>query len=85
MLQDRSPTYRADAGFEPANDQRFANLFQSVMIRREAGLVEWINPTLRTGYKWDFSGTRKDAWLMSGIRTTLKRLSTRLNAWSAVR
>ncbi len=60
----RSPTFRADCGFENQNDQRLSFVSSSYVFRFDnSRLVENMSVDGNTGRKWNFFGTRKDEWV----------------------
>jgi hypothetical protein len=76
---ERSPGFRADTGFEPRNDQRLGELSAYGIRRWTAGLVEWVNPSVSVARMWDFTGLRKDEWLVGGIATRLRAAQTQVS------
>ncbi|MBK7046664.1 MAG: carbohydrate binding family 9 domain-containing protein [bacterium] len=68
----RSPTFRAESGFEPRNDQRTFNGWTGYTFYYEDGLFERMQPSLSVGRIWDFEDVRKDEWLMASLRTWLR-------------
>ncbi len=79
---ERSPTFRADSGFEPANDQRMP-LFETgyhIRFEDETNLLERVTPSFDGGMKWDFSGTRKDEWINAHLSVNLRKAQTAFHA-----
>lgn len=65
----RSPTYRADNGFQERNDQRQLQV-QVSWAFYERGPFTNIRPSLNAARLWDHTGTRKDEWAnadLSGV------------------
>lgn len=65
----RSPTYRADNGFQERNDQRQLQVEASWAFY-EHGPFTNISPSLNAARLWDHTGTRKDEWVnfdLSGV------------------
>jgi hypothetical protein len=61
---ERSPTFRADVGFEPSNDSRVGSAWLGGIIRfEESKLLENINGNLNAARKWNFDGVKKDEWI----------------------
>ncbi len=79
---ERSPTFRADAGFEPANDMRMVTFGGGYRFRidRETSLFERITPQIKGSRKWDFGGTRKDEWIMFRFDCALRKAQTSFGA-----
>jgi hypothetical protein len=76
---ERSPGFRADTGFEPRNDQRLGEVSTYYIRRWTAGLVEWINPSLTAARMWDFTGLRKDEWIVGGVASRLRAAQTQIS------
>ena len=70
---DRSPNFRADAGFIPRVDYRgTANVVQYNFRPQDKKLVRW-GPVLNTAGTWDYSGQNLD-WLVGpGVQFEFKR------------
>jgi hypothetical protein len=61
---ERSPTFRADNGFEPQNDNRMAMGNAGGIKRFEDGTVlENINGSFNVAREWNFDGVQKDEWV----------------------
>ncbi len=56
---ERSPTFRADLGFEPANDVREASVVNGGELRFASGFVQQLTGHLYLTRDWDFAGRRK--------------------------
>ena len=69
----RSPTFRADLGFEPRNDTREANFYTQYRFDHETRVLEWICPNLTLGRLWDYTGEQKDEWIRAQLEVRLKR------------
>ncbi|MHB8078210.1 MAG: carbohydrate binding family 9 domain-containing protein [Candidatus Krumholzibacteriia bacterium] len=76
---ERSPGFRADTGFEPRNDQRLGELSAYWIRRWTAGLLEWVNPSVTVARMWDFTGLRKDEWVVAGLDTRLRAAQTQVS------
>lgn len=74
----RSPTFRAESGFEPRNDQRTVNGWSGYTIYREEGLLERLQPSMSVGRIWDFAEVRKDEWLQASLRAWLRQAQTQV-------
>ncbi len=75
---ERSPTFRADAGFEPANNYRAMNFSTAYAFRYEdeSHLIETITPSLDGARKWNFNGTKKDEWVNANLSVNLRKYQT---------
>jgi hypothetical protein len=61
---DRSPTFRADNGFEPSNSWRMGSAWMGGIIRfDEDKILENINGNLNGGRKYNYEGVFKDEWI----------------------
>lgn len=70
---ERSPRFRADTGFEPANDSRQVNLYYNRTLRfDDSDWLDWIQPEANAGRKWNFAERKKDEWLWGGLSSRLK-------------
>lgn len=79
---ERSPTWRAEAGFEPGNAYRGAYVSTSYQFRFEedTSLLETITPSANIGRKWNFEGTKKDEWLDGNLSWSLRKYQTSFHA-----
>jgi len=66
----RSPTFRAENGFEPQNDRHQTTVWTGYTVYGE-GLVERWQPQAFAGRVWNYAGTTKDEWLGGGLWTRL--------------
>lgn len=61
---ERSPTFRADVGFEPSNSFRHGELTIGGIHRFEkSGVLENVNGQVTGAQKYNFKGVRKDEWI----------------------
>lgn len=74
----RSPTFRAESGFEPRNDQRTVNGSSGYTFFYDSGLLERLQPSLSFGRIWNFDGVRKDEWLQASLRAWLRQAQTQV-------
>ncbi|MCP4547922.1 MAG: carbohydrate binding family 9 domain-containing protein [bacterium] len=58
-----SPTFRADNGYQPRNNQRLLSGFGSYTYRMDSGLFQWLRPEVQMGREWNFDGERKDEYI----------------------
>jgi hypothetical protein len=77
---ERSPTYRADNGYEPKNNLRLAEINGGYTYYLENSVVEWINPNFDIARRWNFDGWIRDEWVVVGASTRLKAAQTNLHA-----
>jgi hypothetical protein len=70
---ERSPTFRAENGFEPRNDQRQSTVASSYTFFPAKGLVERVSPEVFAGRVWDFDGVKKDEWLGAAVTLRLRQ------------
>jgi hypothetical protein len=70
---ERSPTFRADNGFEPQNDNRMAQANAGGIKRFEEGTVlENINGSANIAREWNTDGVRKDEWVNLSLETRFR-------------
>jgi hypothetical protein len=75
---ERSPTFRAESGFEPRNDQRTVNGWTGYTFTFKDGLLDRVEPSLAVGRIWNFTDVRKDEWLMGAMRAWLRYAQTQI-------
>lgn len=77
---ERSPTFRADNGFQPANNMRSlqSNIFYH--FRFDEGLVERLTPSLLLRYKKNFVNETKEKNLELGLEGNLRLAQTSFHA-----
>jgi len=68
----RSPTWRAENGFEPRNDMHLGHIWTGYTIYVDEGLFERLQPAINFGRQWDFTGKPKDQWLSASIWSRLR-------------
>ncbi|MFH1756020.1 MAG: DUF5916 domain-containing protein, partial [Candidatus Latescibacterota bacterium] len=78
---DRSPTLRADAGFETANNQRYGGAWVGGILRFEDNkLVEEINCNLNIGQKYNYDDVKKDEWLNATFQSSFRAAQTKTHS-----
>jgi hypothetical protein len=78
---ERSPTFRADNGFEPSNNIRQAGTWIGGIVRFEDNkLLENINGNLNVGRKWNFDGIQKDEWINFSNEIRLRAAQTGIHS-----
>jgi hypothetical protein len=76
-----SPTFRADNGFEPQNNQRMASADVSGIMRFEKStILEEINGVVEVARKWNFDGKRKDEWISPNLEVGFRAAQTEMHA-----
>jgi len=60
---EKSPTFRADNGFETSNNSRVIDLDAGIDIRPKSKIIANISPYFGIGRKWNFAKERKDEWI----------------------
>jgi hypothetical protein len=73
---ERSPTFRADNGFEYRNDQRLGKLETSYTLYANHGLLDQVQSAVQVNRQWDFGGLRKDEWVLAQLHSRLRRAQT---------
>lgn len=76
---ERSPGFRADAGFEPRNDQRLGEASAYAIRRWTEGPLEWVQPSFTLARMWDFEGVRRDEWAFGGLTARVRRAQLQVN------
>jgi len=59
----RTPTYRADNGIQPQNNDRRIVGEAWYHVRPQGRIVRQVNPGVEFGRVWNFDGLRKDEWV----------------------
>jgi hypothetical protein len=73
------PTFRADNGFEPQNNQRMPSADVEGVLRFEKSKVlEYIDGSVQIARKWNFDGVRKDEWATPSLVLRFRAAQT---AW----
>jgi hypothetical protein len=77
---ERSPTFRADNGFEPSNNSRRANVWAGRMLRFDKpSIFNYIFPQTDFGRAWNFDGVRKDEWARADLTFNLRAAQTQVH------
>jgi hypothetical protein len=75
-----SPTFRADNGFEPQNNQRMASADMEGVLRFEKSkILEYIDGNVEIARKWNFDGARKDEWVTPSVVVRFRAAQTQLH------
>jgi len=69
---ERSPTWRAENGFEPSNDERRGNMWTGYTFYVDEGLFDRVRPGFNVGRKWDFTGQLKDEWINAQLWSRMR-------------
>jgi hypothetical protein len=78
---ERSPTFRADNGFEPSNSIRQGAFWGGAIKRfEESGFWENINVSMNAGQKYNFENIKKDEWINTSLEIVLKAAQTGMHA-----
>jgi hypothetical protein len=76
-----SPTFRADNGFEPQNNQRTASIDVSGTLRFEKSkILENIQGQVEVARKWNFDNARKDEWISPNLQVQFRAAQTGMHA-----
>jgi hypothetical protein len=76
-----SPTFRADNGFEPQNNQRMGSADVNGIIRfDDSKIMEYIQGELEVARKWNFDGVRKDEWVSPNLMLQFRAAQTGMHA-----
>ncbi len=78
---EMSPTFRADNGFEPQNNQRIASADANGTLRFEnSKILEYVQLFVQGGRKWNFDGVRKDEWISPNLEMQFRAAQTSMHA-----
>ncbi|MDZ7859346.1 MAG: DUF5916 domain-containing protein [Candidatus Krumholzibacteriota bacterium] len=79
--RELSPTFRADNGMQPSNNQRSGSLYMHRIFRFEDNdLIETIELSGHTGRKWNLSGIKKDEWVSPEMVISFRRAQTKIHS-----
>ncbi len=74
---ERSPTFRADNGFEPSNNSRTPVAELGGIVRfDDSKILENINGGIEAARKWNFDGVKKDEWVNASLEVRLRAAQT---------
>ena len=78
---ERSPTFRADNGFEPSNNNRMGTARMGGVVRFENNRVlENINGQVDVARKWNFEGVQKDEWINGTLELRFRTAQTGIHS-----
>lgn len=82
---DRSPTFRAENGFETHNNQRLGAVNASYMFRfEESPWLEWLNPSVYAARGWNYDGQKKEDTAQLTLQARLRRAQIGMHAYGLV-
>jgi len=76
---ERSPTFRADNGFQPQNNNRRPLLFAQYTFRFDEGLIDRIYPAITAAQVYNFDKIKKDEYVIFDITTYLRAAQTQVH------
>jgi hypothetical protein len=56
----KSPTFRADLGYQPTNDRRKGQLYAGYQYRTDRGLIRGLSPNVTLSREWNYRGNLND-------------------------
>jgi hypothetical protein len=78
---ERSPTFRAESGFEPSNNSRRANAWLNGILRfEESGFWDYIYSSSDIGRVWNFDGVKKDEWVCTNLTFKLRAAQVEMHS-----
>jgi hypothetical protein len=79
--RERSPTFRADNGFEPSNNNRMGSAWLGGILRFDnSRVLENINGQVDAARKWNFEGVQKDEWINSSFELKFRAAQTGIHS-----
>ena len=72
QYQDRSPTFQAQDGFVPSNDNRTAMFNQWYSFYPNSALVDMWAPEIDAGIHYNYDGVKKEQWVLPNAYAQLK-------------
>ena len=78
---ERSPTFRAESGFEPSNNSRRADVWISGILRFEESTIwDHIYSSSDFGRAWNFDGVKKDEWVRTNLTFKLRAAQAEMHS-----
>jgi hypothetical protein len=72
-----SPTFRADNGFEPQNDQRVGSMEAGYTKHYDKSpFLDYISASGEADRKWNFDGVKKDEWVDANLQVQSRLAQT---------
>jgi len=72
QYQDRSPTFQAQDGFVPSNDNRTAMFNQWYSFYPNSAVVDMWAPEIDAGIHYNYEGVKKEQWVVPNVYAQLK-------------
>ncbi len=69
---EKSPTYRADNGYQPSNNRRSIRGFSMYHFRMDHGPFVRLTPELQVGIEWNFHGDKKDEFVHFSLEGAMR-------------
>ncbi|UCG52974.1 MAG: carbohydrate binding family 9 domain-containing protein [Candidatus Latescibacterota bacterium] len=83
---ERSPTFRADNGFEPSNSWRLGSMWVGGIKRFDnSKILENVNGSVDFAGKWNLDGVKKDEWINLSAQVRFRAAQTQIHSnllWS---
>jgi hypothetical protein len=74
---ERSPTFRADNGFENSNSWRLGEVWGGGILRfDDSEVLETISSDANVAQKWNFDGVKKDEWINVNLQLRFRAAQT---------
>jgi hypothetical protein len=74
---ERTPTFRADNGFETANDRRSLSMDSGYMFNfDDSEWLDWVNPSISGSSSWNHSGDFRENEVAVELSTNLRKAQT---------
>lgn len=78
---ERSPTFRAESGFEPSNNSKRAGAWVSGILRLEDSRVwDYVSSDMDIGRAWNFDGVKKDEWVRTNLSFKLRAAQAEMHS-----
>ena len=78
---ERSPTFRADNGFEPSNNYRLGSTWLGGILRfNNSKILENVNGGVDGARKWNFDGVKKDEWINASFEVKFRAAQTGIHS-----
>jgi hypothetical protein len=78
--RERSPTFRADNGFEPSNNNRTGSAWVGGIWRLEnSRVLENVNGEVDVAREWNFEGVQKDEWINGSLQVCFRAAQSNIH------
>ncbi|MFH1687532.1 MAG: DUF5916 domain-containing protein [bacterium] len=77
----KSPTFRADNGYQPTNDRKKVQFYGGYSLYFDRGIFQRIHPNLTLAHEWDYAGDLNQQYLDLQAEVQLSVASISIHPW----